>query len=501
MATDATLTLGDYFDVVRRRWIFLATILPAAILIAVYTAFTLPPMYRSLAAIMLEPSSIPADMIRTTVTAYADQQLELVRRRVMTKESMARVVEEIDPYPGLAEVDAGGKAELIVQNTQIDRVDPITLLPLQESNAFAISYDNPDPAMAQAVTSRLADMFLSHNRESRTEQATETYSFLKSQSEEASRRIAELEQKLADFKTQYGDALPDSRGRNQESMDRVERDLDTLQQQILLANERKRTFEVQLSQINPNLFNSDGNWRLELDALRAQLAAARQRYTEDHPDIIRLRRAIDTLGARIEQSDPATLAPDNPDYIQVANQLDTVEREIAALESNAARARQQIEQYERSLRIAPEVEREYSQLLRDYEVARQRFANIENSLSTAALGQEMESEARGDRLTLIRPANRPGKPDSPNRLGIILIGFVLGSGLAVGLAALAESSDPTIRSARDLSELTDIKPLASVPYMLNSAERHKRMVKFATASVIAVFAILFVGSAVVQAAN
>lgn len=431
--------------------------------------------------------------------AYADQQLERVRRRVLTIENLALLTEEIDAYPDRTDLSANGKTRLIAENTETERVDPITLDPLPESNAFSIHYYNPDPDLAKQVTSRLADMFLSYNRETRTQQATETYKFLQSQSEEASERIAKLEQRLANFKAKYGNALPEVQARNQQAMDRVERELDTLQQQILLANDRKRTHELELSQINPNLFDPAGDWRAELTALRAELATAQQRYTDDHPDVRRLRRAIEALAARVDQTTPSILIPDNPEYKQVSNQLDTVNRELVALKSSAARARHQMDTYEQSSRIAPEVEREYNQLLREYDVARERFRGIESSLSEAALGQVLESEARGDRLILIHPANRPRRPDRPNRLGIILLGIVLGGGLALGLVALVESSDPTIRSARDLDEITDIRPLASVPYMPNQADSRKRVVAWGVASVIVAIAIMLVSSAVSQA--
>jgi hypothetical protein len=101
---------------------------------------------------------------------------------------------------------------------------------------------------------------------------------------------------------------------------------------------------------------------------------------------------------------------------------------------------------------------------------------------------------------MIRSPNRPNRPVSPNRIGILLIGLVLGGGLAVGLTALTESSDPTIRSARDLFEITDIKPLAAVPLMLNGADRRKRVLAWAAASVVFAIAVMFVGSAVTQAA-
>ena len=63
---------------------YLLTIIPAALLLAVYLAYALPPSYRSSATILLEPSSIPTELVQTTVTSYADQQIELVSRRVLT---------------------------------------------------------------------------------------------------------------------------------------------------------------------------------------------------------------------------------------------------------------------------------------------------------------------------------------------------------------------------------------------------------------------------------
>jgi polysaccharide chain length determinant protein (PEP-CTERM system associated) len=496
MTTKTPQTLSDYFDVVRRRWIFMATLLPGAILISVYLAFTLPPMYRSTATLLLEESSIPEGLIKTTVTAYANEHLELVSRQVLMTDNLLGLVEEIDPYPDMTDMSARGKARLVFEDTKSERVDPVTLDPLPESNALSIHYHNPDPQIAKDVVSRLAVMFLSYNRETRARQAADTYSFLKSQSAESSERIANLERLLAEFKSKYGDALPETQVRNQQAMDRLERDLDSLQQQMLLATERKRLLELELDQINPNLFDPAGDWRAELAELRAEYAVAKQRYTADHPDVRRLRRAIESLESRSKESSPFVPRPDNPEYMRVASQLDTVNRELAVLEANASRARQQRDAYERSIEIAPEVEREYSQLVREYDVEQDRFQSIEASLREAALGKVIESEARGDKLTLIRSPYVPNRPYSPNRLGIVLLGIVLGGGLAIGIVALMESSDPTIRSVRDLDEITDIKHLAAIPFIPNESDKRKRVIGWGVASVVTMVAIVFVGSAV-----
>jgi protein tyrosine kinase modulator len=499
MAEQKPYTLGDYFAVVRRRWVYPAVFLPAGILIALYIGFTLTPTYQSSATLMLELSSIPKDLIRTTVEAAANQEVELVRRRVMTTENLEALTKEIDPYPNRPDLDSPrAKARQISADTDVERVDPVTLKPLLESNAFSIYYNNGDREIAQAVADKLAALFLKSNREERTSAASQTYEFLQSQAEEAGDRVRDLERKLAAFKAQYGDALPETQMYNQGALDRIRLELEGLQRQIATARERKSSLEVQLSQINPLLFDPNGDWHKDLGELQHQLATALQRYAPDHPEVQRLRRRISDLQKRVVDQ-KTTAKPDNPEYITVQNQLDAAKSEVAALEQSAARAREQISTFERNLKKTPEVERQYADLMRDYTMGQEQMRNVEASLAQAALGQQLETEQRGDKLMQIRAASYPTQPYSPNRLGILLIGLVLGGGLGIGLAAIRDSSDPTIRSVRDLAEITDIKPLAAVPLMLNSADRRRRVMAWAGALVVTVIAVSVVASAIVKA--
>src|SRR5450432_932716 len=90
---------GNYLGALRRRFIYVATILPAVSFICVIAAFAIRPQYQSTATIVLEPSSVPKDIIESTVLSYSDQQIEIVQGRVMTLESLQRIVQQIDPYP------------------------------------------------------------------------------------------------------------------------------------------------------------------------------------------------------------------------------------------------------------------------------------------------------------------------------------------------------------------------------------------------------------------
>ena len=499
-ANEVPHTLGDYLGILRRRRIYFLTLLPACLLLAVFIAYVLTPDYRSSATILLEASSIPKEFVQTSVTNYADQQIELVQRRVMTMGRLEQLVKEFDPYPERHDLSTEQKAQGILDDTVIERVDPITLEVVKASNAFSIHYNNLDPERAAGIAQRLADLFLDYSRRTRNETAGGTYDFLLAQSQDLERRMAEVDQQVADFKARHGEALPEAQFGNQSATERLERELLGVESQIRVADERRSLLEIQLSKLSPTLAGTAGNWRTELATLQGQLAEARVKYTPDHPDVKRLQRQIEALSARVgAESGPGAVVPDNPEYQTVASQLAAAQREVAALQSNAARTRAEIQNYEQRLVSAPAVEREYMEISRQRDVLRDQYQDIQNKLREADIGRSLEGQQKGDRFTQIRAPFASTRPFSPNRIGIILLGMVLGAGLAAGLAALAESADPSIRGVRDLSEITAVPVMGSIPVLTNAVDRRKRMVWWSSYAVALVLATVVVAITVVSA--
>lgn len=475
---DTPTGFGEYLEILRRRRWYLLTIMPAALLLSVFLAFFLDASYRSTSTILLEPSSIPTELVQTTVTSYADQQIELVSRRVLTPENVEQIVAKIDPYPESPELSKGDKARQIVADTQIERVDPITFDVLKESNAFSIHYQNPDPERAAAIAGQIGELFLSDNRRTRNERAEATYAFLFEQSKNVEQRIRQIDQSIAEFKGRHGSALPEAQVRNQAAAERASRDLMGIEAQMRAAEERQALLSVQLSGINPTLGTTAGNVQTELATLQGQLADARVRYTPDHPDVKRLERQIEALAARAA-AEPAAVAtaPNNPAYITVKSQIEATQRELSALQSSANRARSQIYQYESGFNAAPGVEGEYADLTRNRDVLQKQFADIQAKLREADIARNLESGQKGERFTQIRAPSVPQRPFSPNRLGIILLGMILGGALAVGAAALAESSDPTVRGVRDLASITSLPAIGAVPLMLGKDDVRRQWVR------------------------
>ena len=487
---DSVKSMGDYGRLLRRRWIYPAVIIPAVMVLAILLAYSLPVSYRATGSIMLEPSSLPSDLVPSTVTGpsdvnlYAAQQLDLARRAVMTPERLAELVGKHDPYPDEPGMTVSEKAELIDENTLMEAVDPTTFEPTAYSNTFSIHYENPDPRVAAKLGTELVDLVLMSNRLARADQAQNAYKFLKVQADELVASMGAMEKKLAQFKERYGDALPTAQGRNLAGVERSQRDLESLQRDIRAAEERESLLSLQLSELSPSLTVAVSNWRTELARLKSELALAEQKYTQEHPDVRRLKRAISDLAQQGAAADGTQSAkPDNPEYLRVRSQLYAAQRELAGLRASAGRARSELSGFESNLATAPNVEREYLQLAREYDAAQGRYQDLQDKLKAASLAQTLEREALGERFTLVRKPYTPKKPYSPNRLGIILLGFVLGAGLAILAVAMVDSADPTVRSSDDLKGVIEGMPLGAVPVIFNAGDLLQRRQRLASVAI------------------
>jgi polysaccharide chain length determinant protein (PEP-CTERM system associated) len=493
--------VSDYLGALRRRHIYLITILPATIFACVVAAFAIPPLFQATATIMLEPSSVPKDIIETTVISYSDQQIEIVQGRVMTIDSLRHIVQEIDPYPDQKNFSASDKAQRILEDTTLERVDPVTLKPQAESNAFSLHYNNPNPELATAIDTRLAQLFLTYSQRRRTEAAAEAAGFLQKQSEDIARQMREVDAQLAVLNSKYGEALPEFLSRNQSIMEDRQRQLDGLQQQILTVQEKESVLSLQLSQMSPNLIAQSGDLT-DVATVRAKLTEAEQRYTPDHPEVKRLRRALETLMAQSAGSSAGKLMQraNNPQYLLAATQLQGARNELANLEAQANMIRAKLERNRTLVQQTPIAEREFSEVLRRKEVLQNQYQHTQDRLQSANLAQTFESKQGGERFTQIRAPSVPRFPVYPNRVGLILLGLVFGAALAGIAVAVAESTDTNVRTARDVLLPEGVPMLASIPYIENKKDRRRRAIIFST-FVAAYSVAIFIAVAVIVSAR
>ncbi|HEY6456422.1 MAG TPA: hypothetical protein VIY90_14205 [Steroidobacteraceae bacterium] len=393
------------------------------------------------------------------------------------------------------------KAHLILANVNLERVDPVTLEPLEKSPAFSLHYQNPNPQRAAEVTQRLAGLFLTYHHRERTMAAQEATKLITDRADELTKELRQLDDEYAQLRAKHGDVLPDARDRNEMDRDRAERDVEDLQRQLRTAQERESMLTIQLNGISPNLLANKGDLS-DLATVRAQLADAEQRYTPQHPDVIRLRRALATLLAQQNArgaSGSIAVKADNPEYQRVAGELASARKDVAALQASADRATAELNRYTDLLHGSPDIERQYTELQRRRDSLQTQFQQIQEKLKGAQMGQQFEADKQGEHFSMIRAPFAASSPFFPNRLGVILLGIVLGCALAAIAVAIVESSDASVRGASDLAATDDLPLLGGIPEILRPEDdRHRKLV---WGSVCAVYlaAVVLVAVTVVQA--
>lgn len=533
---EENIRISDYLEVLQRRARLLGITVGIVLLMSVLLVLLLPSVYRSTATILIEQQEIPADLVRSTVTTYADQRLQIISQLVMTSANLVGVIRKFNLYPNLQEREprevlvARMRKDIKMDLISADVVDPRFGRPTQATIAFSVSYQSRSPDLAQKVANELTTLYLNENLKSRTDSARETSEFLSEEAEKLRLQIVDMESKLAVFKRKNLNQLPENSQLSMQILDRTEREVDDVDREIRMLEERKVYLEAQLVQINPNapLYTETGDrvlapagrlkslearemsmtalyssthpdllkarkeiaalrkelgivdsvdeFEARLDAARADLAQASKKYAPDHPDIKRLNSAVSNLEQGLEQARQTTAAksanakPDNPAYLQLQSQYDAASGQIMALRVKHEELLKKRNDYERRLSSTPRVESEYRAMMRDHENSQRRFQEVKAKLLEAQLAQSLESERKGERFTLIEPPMLPEQAASPQRMTIMLLGMILSLMAGVGAVTGAEVLDRSVRGSTDLQRLFNTPPLAVIPHIDNSSD-------------------------------
>jgi len=360
--SESTVNLRDYLAVFQRRRAVILLAAGLLLCLSVAAAILWPPTYKSTATILIEEQEVPAELVHSTITSYADQRIETIKQQVMSRSSLWKVVEHYDLYSGMRQdnpTEAVIKRfinDIEVEVISADVIDKRTQHPTKATIAFTVSYNSGVPQTAQRVANELTSLFLGENLKSRERQAQETTTFLKQEAEGLARHIEEVETKLATFKQRAAGALPELMPLNLQMMNQADRELMDLDQQIRSLEERKTYLEGELATIKPNtpILSVTGERILDsverLRALRAEFATASANFAPDHPDLIKMKQEIAALeketGAKPEGEEIAKqlidakarlatlndrLGAEHPDVLQTKRTIAALQRDVVRM--------------------------------------------------------------------------------------------------------------------------------------------------------------------------
>jgi uncharacterized protein involved in exopolysaccharide biosynthesis len=517
-------------------------------------AFTLPPVYLSEATILVEDQQIPTEFVRSSITSYVEERLELINQKIMSRSNLIAIIKKLNLYSDLKNKYTTEQIlqkmkndinmetiDATIRNKRTGRLNSATI-------AFKLSFQGPDPVTVQKVTNLLASLYIQEDIKTREKLASATSNFLEQELKELEKQVAFFENKISKFKEKYAGSLPGSVNANLQAISRLEIQLDRINMNLRAQKDKKIILQGQIATVDPLLpvMTEDGKLAMnpktrlkqlrlqllrlqstfsqkhpdvkklkqeiadlesqvgrtdysivkikQLKDLKARLAILNGKLGPQHPDVIKLTKEIKTLSAEVDKLDfehasfeMAANKPDNPTYINLITQINSVEAAINSLMLEKQKVQSRLEDYQRKVEKAPSVEREYQDLIRDYDTARNKYNDINHKLMEARVSQGMDKSQKGERFTITEPAYLPKKPYKPNRLAIILLGFVLAAGGSIGFAAIREALDHSIRTADQLHEVTGLPVFSVVPLIETDYEKKIRIAKKTAIVLIIIF--------------
>jgi uncharacterized protein involved in exopolysaccharide biosynthesis len=273
----------------------------------------------------------------------------------------------------------------------------------------------------------------------------------------------------------------------------------------------------------------------EVHAIEDYLRLLKTKDTDNHPDVVNARERLtaaqqkrdqllkedsqqkeeakkEDLAKREAKSDsPARTNP------VLARELSDRDARIKSLQSMAEAKSQEIEdlqkEYKRTqvqvndvqgrLNSLPVGAKEYTDLLRDREAAKQRYLSLDEKLGHAKQSQDMENNNQGEHLETLDTASLPTDPIEPKRPLVISIGAGIGLLLGIVIAGAREMKDTSLKNLKDVRAYTQMAVLGSIPLLENDfvVRRRKRLAWLGWTTACLVAVVVMVGAFVYYFAN
>ena len=487
--TERELTASDYIAMFRRRWVVIIVLTVVGGPLAYGVSRMLPDRFKSQTLVLVEQPSIPQNIVASLDTADLSQRLASMQQQILSRSRLEPIIRQYGLYG--SEVNRVSMEDLVGRLQKGIEVTPI--MPLAESQSrqmpgFYINVTMSNARTAQQVCTAVTSMFIEENLRLRQQHTEDTTQFLVQQLAEAKARLDEQDAKMAAFKREHLNVMPENGQMNLNLLTGWNTQLEAATQALARAQQDKTVAESMLSQQvaawqatqsgrNPETLDQ------QLSALQTQLANLQARYTDDYPDVIKAKNDIAALKKQIaaseaqrsatEASKPVKTALEPAAIAQLRGQVRALDQVIAEKTREQEQIKQQIRVYEERVQASPLVEQQFKELTRGYQTALDSFNDLQKKRDASAMASDLERKQEGEQFRVLDPANLPDKPSFPNRGMFALQGLGGGLALGLGIAFLLEMKDSSLKTERDVEFALRLPVLALIPEIEpNSAEKN-----------------------------
>ncbi|MEO7192312.1 MAG: GNVR domain-containing protein [Vicinamibacterales bacterium] len=483
MLPGKTFSPEEVLLILRRRiWYILV---PFAIISAATAIYVrrLPNVYRSSALIAVTPPKVSESVVRSTVASVKiEDRIPAIKNEILSRTLLERIIQDFNLYPNERRVE-------IMQDIVERMVGQIGVDPVGGS-AIRVRFDSPDPVTAQRVAQRLSALFMDQSNRVRKNQVENTDQFLQLSVKSAEDRLVEKEKALQLYRQQHNGELPDQQSSNLQAAQNQQLQIQAFVTEINRASERRVALEKAIQDIESRSPSDSevsapaGSTAQQLNQARARLLDLQVTKRADHPEVQQMAKIVRDLQAKLDseareaplsassKTNPAEAARQRQ-LEEARAQLEQLDKQTKANQESLAATRERAAEYLRRAEAAPVRQTEMTSLTRDYNTIGQLYTGLLTQKEQSTIAASMERREIGEQYTVIDQPVVPGRPSSPNRSRMNLMGMAVGLALGVGLAGLLEYRDSTFRTDDDLVRVMGMPVLAVVPLMQSEVERRR----------------------------
>jgi polysaccharide chain length determinant protein (PEP-CTERM system associated) len=484
----------------QRRWlgIIVAWVVGAASVAAV---LAIPDKYEASARIFVDTQSILRPLMAGLVTQpNVDQQVMMLSRTLITRPNVEKLIRMADldlKIESKSERDA--LAETLMSSLKINNTS--------RDNIYTISYRDEQPERAKRVVQSLVSIFVESNLGDSRKDSESARKFLDKEIAGYEKKLEEAEARLKEFKLRN---LANETSEGKDHFSRMSAAGALLEQSRLELREAEHSRDALKRQLlgeepvllpeavqeEPIAGVSIPEIDSRIDALKRNMDAMLQRFTEKHPDVVSTRRLIKELEVQKQEeiiarrktalANPAAASVNSsPVYQQLKVSLSETEARIAALLTRVAEYQARYDRLKSAIALVPQLEAEFTQLNRDYEIQKKNYEQLVQRRESASLGSEMDNAAGVD-FRLIDPPRASPKPVAPNRALFLPLTLLLALAAGVAVTFAASQLRPVFFDARSLREACGLPLLGTVSLLADEARKsrdRKDLLRFAAACI------------------
>lgn len=477
----------------RRRRVALALVFAAILLVALVVGVLWPKKYEASTTILVQESSIIAPLMQGVATPTGTaNRADIARAVILSRKVLDEVMAGggwLDSHPGAVERDR------IANGIKLR-----TTVKFSRDNLLTISYYDSNPERAYKVTSLFGKLFISESLASKQRESRDAFNFINSQVEAYKRKLTTSEDKLKTYREGSADTSPGSEAANVARISDLRTQVENARMDLMEKRSQEASLVAQLSGESEvsAVQTSAGLYQAQLAELQAQLDKLLLTYTNDYPDVVRVRHQMQDLRQQLAQAQQRRVGPNgkpmaldgsaqfNPLYEQIKSQLTDLRSQIAAASARLSASESMLQsELDRSHRIAG-FENATADLTRDYDVNRDVYQDLLKRRENARVSMNLDAAQQGLTFTVQNPATVPLIPTGLRFMHFAVAGLALGLALPLGLLFGIARFDPRVRSAEQLERLTGLPVLATVPYYATPADRRReRQRNLALAAILA----------------